>query len=191
MTNVLQQTQVIDWLMQGDPSVRWQTMRDVLGAPATKWKREQKRVAEEGWGEQLLSRRDPEGTWGGGIYGPKWTSTTNTLLLLRDLGLPQGICTGAEGAGLAVEGLLGEIGDSKFATHLAALDLCISGMALSLLAYFKVRDDRLDALVDQILGQQMGDGGWNCARLRHPETHHGSLNTTINILEGLADYCAY
>ncbi len=76
---------VIDWLMEGDPAIRWQTMRDVLGRPATQWKREQRLVAKEGWGGRLLGLRDPGGTWGGGVYGPKWISTNYTLLLLRDM----------------------------------------------------------------------------------------------------------
>ena len=187
MTNVIERTAAIDWLMEGDPSIRWQTMRDVLGEPQAKWKAERLRVVKEGWGGQLLSLRDPGGTWGGGIYGPKWTSATYTLLLLRDMGLPRDNPAGAQGARLIVDCELGPIAAGNFAARLANLDLCVVGMNLGLLTYFNARDGRAEPLVDDLLREQEADGGWNCAKRRH-EVHHSSLHTTINVLEGLADY---
>ncbi len=82
------------WLLDGDPAVRWQVLLDVVGAAASLVERERQRVAREGWGARLLARQDPEGTWAGGLssdgglYSPKWISTTYTMLLLRDFGLP-------------------------------------------------------------------------------------------------------
>lgn len=102
-------------------------MRDVLGKSQAQWKREQNRVAKEGWGERLLSLRDAGGTWGGGIYTPKWTSATCTLLVLRDMGLPRVVPTGAAGARLIVDKELGAITDKDFGQRLANLDLCIAG----------------------------------------------------------------
>jgi hypothetical protein len=81
---------VIQWLMEGDPAIRWQALRDLLRASRRVAAREQQRVAETGWGARLLSRQEPSGQWGGGIYTPKWTSTTYTMVLLRSLGLPRG-----------------------------------------------------------------------------------------------------
>src|SRR5574342_1426345 len=81
------------WLLDGDPAIRWQTMRDLTGAPEQTFARERAKVARQGWGADLLSTQDPEGTWAagrssdGGLYTPKWVSTTYTMLLLRDLGL--------------------------------------------------------------------------------------------------------
>src|SRR6476469_9205776 len=77
----------LEWLMQGDAAIRWQVMRDLLDAPPAEWQAERDRVPETGWGARLLAARDEAGTWGGGIYTPKWTSTTYTLLMLRDLGV--------------------------------------------------------------------------------------------------------
>src|SRR5437879_6360806 len=85
---------VIPWLLEGDPAIRWQTMRDLVGAAERAVERERATVARAGWGARLLARQDPGGTWAGGrspqagLYSPKWTSTTYTMLLLRDLGLP-------------------------------------------------------------------------------------------------------
>lgn len=43
---------------------------------------------KKGWGKRLLDLQDSDGRWGGGMYGPKWISTTYTMLTLRLLGLP-------------------------------------------------------------------------------------------------------
>src|SRR6267378_6115432 len=77
----------IHWLLDGDPAIRWQTLRDLVGAAERSVERERRRVARDGWGARLLARQDPEGTWAGGLYSPKWTSTTYTMLMLRDFGL--------------------------------------------------------------------------------------------------------
>jgi len=79
----------LDWLMAGDPAIRWQTQRDLLHRPAKEWRAEQQRTLTEGWGARLLVLQAPDGSWGGGIYAPKWTSTTYTLLILCDIGIPR------------------------------------------------------------------------------------------------------
>lgn len=184
------QNNVIDWLMEGDPSIRWQTMRDLQDKKPAQYKREQQRITEEGWGLRLLSCRASDGTWGGGIYTPKWTSTNYTLLVLRDMGLPRNHAAAAESAGILLDRQLESSRGEGFADKLARFDLCITGMYLALMVYFGVRDERIDALVEQTIHEQMADGGWNCARRRH-RSHHSSLHTTINILDGLADYAEY
>src|SRR5882724_11919306 len=84
----------IRWLLDGDPAIRWQTLRDLVGAAESSVERERRRVARDGWGARLLARQDAEGTWAGGLssdgglYSPKWISTHYTMLLLRDFGLP-------------------------------------------------------------------------------------------------------
>src|SRR5262245_21851373 len=81
------QTPVIRWLLEGDAAIRWQVLRDVLGSAKNVIEHERQKVGREGWGARLLGLQDADGTWGGGLYTPKWTSTTYTLLLLRDFGL--------------------------------------------------------------------------------------------------------
>src|SRR5437867_11132828 len=84
----------VQWLLDGDPAIRWQVLRDLLGAPERTVERERRKVEREGWGGRLLARQDARGIWAGGqspdsgLYSPKWTSTTYTMLLLRDFGLP-------------------------------------------------------------------------------------------------------
>src|SRR5438105_1630529 len=181
----------IQWLLDGDPAIRWQALRDLVGAAPRSVERERNRVARDGWGARLLARQDPEGTWAGGLssdgglYSPKWTSTTYTMLLLRDFGLPvdnrqaRAACTLLLDRGLQRDGGVNYGWWGKSET-------CVTGMVLSILSHFAYEDDRLDTIADHLLEQQMPDGGWNCRR-RFGATH-SSVNTTISALEGLRYY---
>ena len=180
---------IIDWLMEGDPAVRWQTMRDLLDAPEEVWQAEQERTLTTGWGAQLLALQAPDGSWGGGIYSPKWISTTYTLLLLCSLGIPPTCSSGAQAARLVLDRMLGETCDVNFMQKLAGCDRCIVGMILQLAVYFGIEDERVEALVDNLLNERMPDGGWNCRRgLPRHMPHHSSFHTTFNVLEGLRAY---
>jgi len=193
----------IDFLMSGDPAIRWQTMRDLLGAPEAEWRAEQRRTLETGWGAQLLAQQDPEGTWGGGLYSPKWTSTTYTLLALIHIGIPPDCAAAQEAACLLLEGMLGEAYDTAFARKLKDMDRCIVGMLLEIAVYFGITDvhtadagrrdaDRTEAIVDNLLEEIMPDGGWNCRKGRkmsnRPAPHHSSFHTTSSVLDGLREY---
>ncbi len=79
--------EVISWLLDSDPAIRWQVRSEITSATPDEISAERALVATTGWGARLLELQDPDGTWGGGLYGPKWTSTTYTLLLLRRSGL--------------------------------------------------------------------------------------------------------
>ena len=174
--------------MDGDPAIRWQTMRDLQDAPAARWQDEQRRTLVEGWGARLLALQAPDASWGGGIYSPKWISTTYTLLTLCAIGIPRD-CRPAQLAGaLVLDQLLGPACDDAFMAKLAACDRCIVGMILTIATYFDIRDDRLDAIVANLLAETMPDGAWNCRRLRRPKPHHSSFHTTFNALDGLREW---
>jgi hypothetical protein len=178
----------IDWLLAGDPAIRWQTLRDLIDAPRALFERERQRTLTEGWGARLLALQDDDGRWGGGLYSPKWTSTTYTLLTLRDIGLPRKCREAARGARLVIDGLLGAEGDPALDERLAALDRCIVGMILAVTVYFGVVDQRTEQIVENLLLEVMPDHGWNCRKHRHPRPHHSSFHTTLNVLEGLQEY---
>ena len=198
MSSVMAHEETIHWLMEGDPAIRWQVMRDLLDAPAAQWKREQARVATDGWGRRLLDCRgqtgDSAGMWGGGIYTPKWTSTTYTLLLLREMGIPRDTSACRQGAACILDyetrGAAKKMMRERAEWVWEVLDLCLPGMYLGLLAYFDVQDKRVDGMVGHLLEQQMADGGWNCKQRSH-DAHHSSLHTTMNVLDGLADYAEF
>lgn len=186
---------VIEWLLAGDPAIRWQTLRDLVGAPDRSVARERSRVARDGWGARLLARQDAAGTWAarqsgdGGLYTPKWTSTTYTMLLLRDLGLPDAnrqarrACTLLLDKGFQPDG---GIAYGTWARWTGRGETCVTGMVLSILSAFRCQDARLDTIARHLLEQQMADGGWNCRRPRGAT--HSSMHTTISVLEGLRLY---
>ncbi len=179
---------IIQWLMEGDPAIRWQVQRDLLDAPEVEWQAERAKTRETGWGARLLAHQDPDGRWGGGTYGPKWTSTTYTLLMLIDIGIPPEDAGARQGAAHVIDVLLGPVRDAAFDRRLADCDRCVVGMILEIAVYFGIQDDRIAAIVDNLLGERMPDGGWNCRRLRRPRPHHSSFHTTFNVLDGLRGY---
>src|SRR6478735_2702453 len=80
-------TQVIDWLLDADPSIRWQVMRDLTDTPSGVVTAERARVASEGWGPRLLDQQRPDGQWGDGVSAPFWWTNMYTMVWLRDLGI--------------------------------------------------------------------------------------------------------
>jgi hypothetical protein len=188
---VIQSTDnAISWLLDGDPAIRWQVLRDVVGEADSAVERDRRKVARVGWGARLLAKQDPEGTWAGGLssdgglYSPKWISTTYTMLLLRDFGLAPTNRQAHRACALLLEQGMQRDGGINYGW--SPSETCVTGMVLSILSYFQLNDDRLDTLVDHLLGAQMPDGGWNCRR-RFGATH-ASVHTTISVLEGLRHY---
>src|SRR5262245_12650122 len=182
---------VRQWLLDGDPAVRWQVLRDVVGAPDSTVERERRKVTRDGWGARLLAKQDADGRWAGGkssdsgLYSPKWISTTYTMLLLRDLGLPTANRQARAACKLLLDEGLQRDGGVNYGWW-GVSETCVTGMVLSILSYFEYDDDRLDTIADHLLDQQMPDGGWNCRR-RFGATH-SSVHTTISALEGLRLY---
>jgi hypothetical protein len=185
----------IHWLLDGDPSIRWQTLRDLVGSKESIFERERKQISCEGWGARLLAKQHRSGLWApgksgdGGLYSPKWISTTYTMLTLRDFGLPSNnrqarkACRHLLDRGLQPDG---GIDYGVWAKWTRKGETCVTGMVLSILSYFEYDDPRLDTLVNHLLQQQMPDGGWNCRRASGAT--HSSVNTTISVLEGLRHY---
>jgi hypothetical protein len=186
-------TTLTDFLMSGDPAIRWQTLRDLLDAPEAEWQAERQRTLETGWGAQLLAQQDADGIWGSGLYSPKWISSTYTLLALIDIGIPVDYAPARQGARLLLDRMLAETCDEVFARKLKDMDRCIVGMLLQIAAYFDVGDPaRIGAILDNLLQERMPDGGWNCRKGRkmsnRPAPHHSSFHTTFNVLDGLREY---
>lgn len=157
-------------------------MRDLLDRPRAEYESERAKIESEGWGKRLLDLQDADGKWGGGVYSPKWISTTYTLLLLREMGLSQQCARARRGAQLILDTSVRADKDS-----LRSLDTCVAGMWLALGAYFGSDDPKLEVLVEHLLEEQMPDGGWNCRRNRVKTTHHSSFHTTFNVLDGVRD----
>ena len=179
---------VIDWLLDSDPAIRWQVMRDLTDAPAADVAAQRERIATDGWGAQLLSMQGSDGVWRDEGEQPDMV-TMRVVTLLRELGLdPAG-----EGARRAV----GLLRDSQtwltmlpdyYAFHGRPFfsgeeEPCINGRIVAAGAYF---GEDVSGVVDRLLGEQMADGGWNCEQERG--SVRGSFGSTINVLEGLLLY---
>jgi hypothetical protein len=171
---------VIEWLLDSDPSIRWQVMRDLTGTPPAVVGAERARVASEGWGPQLLGQQRPDGQWGDGSAHPFWWTNLYTLLFLRDLGIDPASAPARAAIDRVREQVTwgSEFDNSPFFE--GEVEPCINGRVVALGAYFDVRSDRL---VDRLLGEQLADGGWNCEAERG--SVRSSFHTTICVLEGL------
>ncbi len=179
--------EIISWLLQGDPCVRWQVERDLLGHTPESYRRTRDQIAKEGWGKDLLSRQDPSGTWGNGYYSPKWISTHYTLLSLTRLGLPPNNPQAIKGSLVYLDRTFYEPDDGiNISASYDYSETCVTGMCLNFMSYFINSDPRMKKLAKHLLKQQMADGGWNCES--YQGATHSSFHTTISVLEGLLSF---
>jgi len=171
----------LKWLLDSDPAIRWQVMRDLTGEAPDAIAAERSRIATEGWGAQVLALQSPAGNWGGPKESPGLLFTFYTLVVLKDLGLDPASPKARKMIGRVDRGLR-----FKYHNNRRFLDgetePCINGRILGLGAYFKEPND---ALASQLLGEQLEDGGWNCEA---PKSRRSSFHTTICVLEGLLEY---
>lgn len=173
----------IRWLLDSDPSIRWQVMRDLMDKSDEEIAAERSRIATHGWGARLLSLQGPDGNWGGGPWvRQSWASTMETLALLRELGLDPASPQARKAVDLVREkSEWGPYhGHSPFFE--GEVEPCINGRVLACGAYFGEASDRL---ADRLLSEQLEDGGWNCDA---PPSKRSSFNSTICVLEGLLEY---
>jgi len=194
---------VVEWLLDSDPAIRWQVMRDLKDAPQERVAAERARVAGEGWGARLLALQRRDGQWDGGIptftsaaaakwwrslpperqgtLFPEWTSTTWSLALLRAFGLDPASAGARHAVRLVREHCRWEHDGEPF--FAGEVEPCINGRVVAIGTYF---GEDVHGIVDRLLGEQMRDGGWNCEQ--ENGSTRGSFHTTIDVLEGLLEY---
>ena len=180
----------LKWLLDSDPAIRWQVMRDLTDEAPDVIAAERSRVAIEGWGAQLLARQSPAGHWGGSPRGwrddlPKkhrdLLVTLYSLSVLMDLGLDPVSMPARKMIDRIDRRLVFQWLDNRPYLH-GETEPCINGRILAIGAYFKKPND---ALANQLLREQLEDGGWNCEA---PKSRRSSFHTTICVLEGLLEY---
>ena len=167
-------SETFDWLLDSDPSIRWQVKRDLLDEPEAAVARERSRVAVEGWGARLLDLQGADGHWGGAAFVPDASiSTMDTLSQLRQLGVDPAADRMQQAIALVSERCTWgpEFGDSPFFE--GEVEPCINGVTLATGAYFGKASARLAA---RLLGEQLSDGGWNCDA---PPSRRSSFHSTI------------
>ena len=194
---------VVDWLLDSDPAIGWQVMCDLADAPEEDVAAERARVSSEGWGARLLALQRQDGQWAGGTptftsaaaadwwqslppdrrgtLFPEWTSTAWSLTLLRDFGLDPASAGARHAVRLVRDTCRWEHDGEPF--FAGEVEPCINGRAVAIGGYF---GEDVQAIVDRLLGEQMGDGGWNCEQ--ENGATRGSFHTTIEVLAGLLEY---
>ena len=178
---------VMDWLLEGDPALRWQVLRDLTEAPDGEVAAERARIATDGAGAQILAQQAADGTWGGLAWNPGFNSTMHALWLLWNLGLDPASPQAQQAVGRVRDQVTWrgsgpeECDDNPY--FVGEIEPCINGQVAAAGAYF---GQDVHALIQRLLGEQLADGGWNC------EAEFGStrasFNTTICVLEGLLAY---
>jgi len=181
----------LDWLLDSDPAIRWQVLRDLVDAPADVVASERARVATEGWGARLLALQGDDGQWAGGAFCPgpslrepgdqlaqPWISTLPVLQLLCEFGVDPSAERVRRAVAAVKDHCLWEHAGQRFFD--GEVEPCINGRTVKLGIYF---GHEVQGVVIRLLGEQLADGGWNC------EAESGSIrssfHTTINVLEGL------
>jgi hypothetical protein len=179
---------VIQWLLDSDPSIRWQVMRDLTDAPDEEVVSERAKVATEGWGARLLALQGADGSWAGAAWNRGWNSTMHVLMMLRDMGLDPASDQARRAVGLVRDRVTwqgwAEYDGNPFFS--GEVEPCINGQVGAVGAYFG-QDVR--GIVDRLLSEQLPDGGWNCEAANG--STRSSFNTTICVLEALLEHeCA-
>lgn len=173
---------VLDWLLGGDPAIRWQVMRDLQEEPEAVWRSERDRLPEAGWGAEFLRHQLRDGSW---LKG-RWTETTWTLLLLVECGM-RVLERLSRAADLQLSKLMPPGRPVERRLLRERLDLCHVGFWLRFGSAFLPDDERLTAMSEVLFELQMADGGWNCRIRSDPKVTHSSFHTTLNVLEGLRE----
>ncbi len=185
---------VIDWLLDSDPAIRWQVLRDLADAPAQVVAAERARVANEGWSARLLALQGDDGQWDGGALfpavfsreqyekeGQPWTATEPTLTLLRVFGVDTSNDTVQRAIRQVKAHCHWEHAGQPFFD--GEVEPCINGRTVALGAYY---GQNVKPIVERLVSEQLEDGGWNCEAERG--SVRSSFDTTINVLEGLLAY---
>ena len=178
---------VIQWLLDSDPSIRWQVMRDLVSSPAEEVAAERARVGTEGAGARLLALQAADGRWGGAAWNRGWNSTLHVLMLLRDLGLDPASDQARRATDLVRDRVTWK-GCAPQECELNAffdgeVEPCINGQVAAVGAYF---GQNVRSLIARLLAEQLPDGGWNCEAASG--STRSSFNTTICVLEALLAY---
>lgn len=183
---------VIDYLLQGDPAIRWQVLRDLTDASPSEIAAERARVATEGWGARMLSLQADDGRWDGGTYRPgwadeerpffdAWTATHFSLQALWEYGLDPVSPEARRAVALVRDNVRWDYNGAPYFD--GEVEPCINGIALGIGAYF---GEEVAGIAETIVGQPMADGGWNC--WAEEGSTRGSFHSTICVIEGLREW---
>ncbi len=177
---------IIEWLLDSDPAIRWQVMRDVLHTDGSVYTKERERLVDSGWCTELLRSQDPDGLWNRSVYNGKWISTTYTLYLLKLLGLPPLNRQALKGCDRLIAQGLYERQEIRFSRSQEIRDLGVSALVLSICSYFRHDEGSLPRMAAFLVGQQCDQGNW--LPNGGPSAATYTFETTLLVLEALLQY---
>ncbi len=176
---------ITDWLISGDPSIRWQVISDLMNEADDLVIAERERISIEGWGNRILSFQNDNGMWSNKLYNGKWISTTYSLLLLWNFGIFPNSKTEKACQQLMIHGLYNNE-EIRFSSKQKRRDNGVTGLALGILSYFKYNDNRIHNIVNYLINVQNKDGSWFYDNRDGVEKY--SFETTMIILKGIREY---
>jgi hypothetical protein len=180
------------WLRDSDPALRWQVERDLMGEQPEVWQATRALVATEGFGARLLALQDADGQWAGGAFFPAdfdfhgseassqpWTATTWTLNSLREWGLDAAVLSGT--TELLDKNSRWEYDNLPYWG--GEVDCCINAWTVANGVWLGAE---VTGIVDWFVEHQLPDGGWNCEWVEG--STRSSFHSTLNSLKGLLAY---
>lgn len=180
------QQETITWLLDSDPSIRWQVMKDLQGMDESTYEQERQKLQDQGWGSELLNLQAEDGLWNKSLYNGKWISTTYTLYLLKLIGLPPFNQQALSACDQLFKQGIYKQQEIRFSRNQTHQDLGVSGLILSMCCYFGYDEDALHWVAEHLVNQQSEGGYWL------PNEAEASMGyrfeTTLLILEGLLQY---
>ena len=171
----------IDWLLDSDPAIRWQAMRDLVRASPAAIAAERARIPYEGAGAEILARQGSDGAWHRSD-APDWLPTLFTMMFLRATGVDRADPAIGSAVARLEAGFRWDEAFGQKPFFEGEVEPCINGGTLALGAYFGRPAEKL---AQRLIGEQLDDGGWNCEA---PKSVRSSFHTTICVLEGLLEY---
>lgn len=178
--------EIISWLLDSDPAIRWQVMRDLLDADEALYTRERERLLKEGWAVKLLGLQDKEGLWNKSLYNGKWVSTTYTLYLLKILGLPPLNSQALAGCDQLFKKGIYNTQEIRFSRNQDYQDLGVTGIVLSLCCFFGYHHEDIHSVADYLINKQCDEGNWLPDGSEASKAY--TFETTLIILEALLQY---
>jgi hypothetical protein len=205
---------VIQWLLDSDPAIRWQVMRDLIGGPAEEVAAERERVASHGAGARLLSSQGDDGAWAGAAWNQGWDSissqgddgawagaawnqgwdsTMHVLALLREMGIDPASAEARRAVGMVRDHVTWRGWDwdgSWRGWDFAGTPFFVGEVEPCINGQVAASGayfgQDVQRIIDRLLGEQLADGGWNCEAANGSK--RSSFNTTICVLEALLEY---
>jgi hypothetical protein len=185
---------LLDWLLDSDPTLRWQVERDLARVASEVWMATRARIATEGFGAKLLAKQDADGQWAGGSFfpagfldspeveqpGQPWTATTWVLKDLREWGLDAAVLAGTA----ELIGANSRWDYDSLPYWGGEIDVCINSYTLASGAWLGAD---VSQLKEWFLGHRLADGGWNCEAEEGNSTR-SSFHSTLNAVRGILRY---